>query len=954
MKEKPKNKMECADEIELLRDRLDWVPDWIWEIDLDAVITYSNQVVSTLLGYTPDEVVGRTLVSLIAESDAATCRSLFKRAVETGEPVSNVITQLRTKASEIRKVELSCVRVFDAEHQLAGFRGIARDITDDASDERLAQEGEANYRVLVENSQTGIFIVQNGVLVYVNPTISELMGYTRDEALGTPISRYIHPEDAVWLSTHEQRRIAGEDVPAHYTARGITKSGDVRYFEFRASSIGFGGAPAVLLNAVDITESRKTQDALRKSEQEYRELVEDINDWVWQVDESIKYTYASPRVHDLLGYEPDEVLGKSAFDFMPPEDAKRVAAELQPSLDRREPFTLLENPMVHRDGHIVWVEASGEPIFDEQGSFRGYRGIDRDITERKRAEATIRESAAQYKTLFDNSPLPMWVFSLHELTFLAVNEAMLKHYGYTRKELIGRSIMDIRSPEESARLLEHISKTLKRGFDSGGIWKHRKKDGTLIDVEITSHTLEWREEPAVMILANDVTERIQAERQLRKTTSEMETVFHAFPDIYFWVDAEDKIVNYHSVDMSELYVAPEAFLGKSFLDVLPEGAGRLLTDATAKVRRTNSLVAVEYPLKVEGGEHFYEARLLPLPDSQVIVICRNITERRLHLEATRDSEERYRQLFEHSPDMVFLLSAQTDSFIALNPVVARVLGYAPREILGMKPWDISPEFQPDGERSEDKAKNLLQGQLGHPPQLFEWTHKRKDGSLIECEVSLVYYRFHGEDLIQAIVRDITDRKHAEENRRRLEREMDVQKRSFYRETILSVTGGKLNIGEQADVEPYITRAVASVDVNGYSEVGAARRAVARFVVEHGLTGDRQNSFVVGVGEAITNAVKHGEKGKVYFGADEESVWVVVSDKGVGIESLILPRAVLLRGVSTKPSLGLGYSIMLEVCDRIFLHTGDQGTTVVLIKELAEQDVKMLSQYLPDTWDNVPG
>jgi len=954
MNHEPKNNTELSDEIELLQARLDWVPDWIWEINLDAVITYSNQVVKTLLGYTPDEIVGRSLLSLLAEPDVGKCRTLFDRAVETGEPVSNAITHFRTKASKIRKIELSCVLVFDAENRLAGFRGIARDITDHASAERTAQEAEANYRVLVENSQTGIFIVQNGILVYANPTICELMGYPSEEVLGTSIMRYVHSEDAVGLATYEQRRIAGEAVPTHYAARGITKSGDVRYFEFRASVIGFGGAPAVLLNAVDITESRNTQDALRKSEQEYRDLVEDISDWVWQVDENAVYTYASRRIHDLLGYEPEEVLGKSAFDLMPPDDAKRIAKELQPVWDKHEPFTLLENPMVHRDGHIVWVETSGEPIFDEQNVFRGYRGIDRDITERKQAEAAIRASEEQYKTLFDNSPLPLWVFSLEDLTFLAVNEAMLSHYGYAKEELIGKSIMDIRSPEEAARLSEHIENTRRHGFNVGGIWKHIKKDGTLIDVEITSHTLEWQGERAVMILANDVTERLQAEEQLRRTTSEMETVFHAFPDLYFWVDAEDRIVNYHSVDPSELYVGPEAFLGKTFPDVLPEDVGRILTTATGEVRRTGSLVAVEYPLRMPGGKRFYEARLLPLPGDQVIVIARNITERKLHLEAIADSEERYRQLFEHSPDMVFLVSAQTNAFIAMNPAITRILGYATHEIIGKAPWEISPEFQPDGQRSEDKAKSFLRSQLGNPPQLFEWIHKRKDGSLIECEVSLVYYRFHGEDLIQAIVRDITDRKHAEETRRGLQRDLDAQKRSFYRETILSVTDGKLNIGEQADVEPYITRAIKSVDVNEYSEVAVARRAVEEFVLEHGITGDREDAFMVGVGEAITNAVKHGVQGRVYVGADEESVWAAVSDKGTGIESLILPRAVLLRGFSTKPSLGMGYSIMLDVCDRILLNTGAHGTTVVLIKEIVEQEMKVLAQYLPDTWDNVPG
>lgn len=1206
MQGKARSKTEYSGEIEMLKERIDWVPDWIWEVDADGVILYSNAVVRELLGRSPEDVVGKTLISFVAADDASKCREMLEHAASLREPVRNVLTRFVAEDSSIKTAEVSCVPMLGPEDRLIGYRGITIDITDQLAAERLAQEAEANYRVLVENSQTGIFIVQNGLLVYVNPRISELMGYSREEVLGTPIMRYVVPEDAAWLSQYEERRTAGKNVPTHYTARGITKTGDIRRFEFRASVIQHGGAPAILLNAVDITDSARIEEALRKSENEFRNLVEKISDWVWQVDENTIYTYASPRVRDLLGYEPEEVVGKSPYELMPPDYAKLIGKQLEPIRAKHAPLIRFENPKLHRDGHTVWVETSGEPVFDEQGGFRGYRGIDRDITERKRAEALARESEEQYKTLFESSPLPMWVFCLENLTFLAVNEAMIRHYGYTRKELIGKSIMDIRPAEEVPRLHEHIEKKLKQGLDTGGLWQHRKKDGTLIDVEITSHTIEWHGKPAVFILANDVTERIKTEEQLRRTTSEMETVFHAFPDLYFWLDAEGRIINYHVADTSELYVPPEVFLGKRFSDVLPKDIGQELAKAAKKVRQTGSFVAVEYALDLPSGEGCYEARLLPVPENQILVIVRNITERvhadealgasremlrlvltnipqfifwkdinsvylgcndnfarftgvgtpegiigktdydlawtkeqadsygewdrrvmasdkpeyhiaetattsegtiivdtnkvplhdaegrvvgilgtyediterrqseqalqeaeakyrslveetmvgvyliqddqfayvnprmleifgcepedmlgkspleftapadravvvenirrrlsgdvksvryaftavrkdgtpidvethgavtnyqgkpaiigslvditerKRYFEAIQDSEERYRQLFEHSPDMVFLVSAATSTFVAMNPAVTRVLGYPPYDILGKTPWDISPEFQPDGERSIDKAGRLLAGQLGAPPQLFEWMHKRKDGSLIECEVSLVYYKFHGDDLIQAIVRDITERKHAEETRRGLERDLEAQKRVFYRDTILSVTNGKLNICEYAEVEPYVVKAVSGVEVNGYSEVATARRQVEAFFLEHGLTGDRENSFMVGVGEAITNAVKHGVQGRVYMGADDECVWVAASDKGKGIESLILPRAVLLRGFSTKPSLGMGYSIMLDVSDRILLNTGDQGTTVVLIKEKEEQDLKVLPEYLPDTWDNVPG
>ena len=135
----------------------------------------------------------------------------------------------------------------------------------------------------------------------------------------------------------------------------------------------------------------RRDDTLRESQAKYQGLVESISDWVWEVDENTVYTYVSPRITSLLGYEPEEVLGKTAFDFMTHEEAERVRNVLAPIAERHERIEILENTLVHKNGHPVVVETSGSPTFDDQGGFRGYRGIDRDVTERNRAEEEIRE-----------------------------------------------------------------------------------------------------------------------------------------------------------------------------------------------------------------------------------------------------------------------------------------------------------------------------------------------------------------------------------------------------------------------------------------------------------------------------------------------------------------------------------------------------------------------------------
>lgn len=130
--------------------------------------------------------------------------------------------------------------------------------------------------------------------------------------------------------------------------------------------------------------------AIRNSEMRFRNLVESTSDWIWEMDEEGVYTYASPRIRDILGYDPMEVIGKTPFDFMPPDEAARVSAIFKPIAAARKPFNFLENLTIHEDGHRVVLETSGVPFYDVDGRLRGYRGIGRDVTERKKAE---RESA---------------------------------------------------------------------------------------------------------------------------------------------------------------------------------------------------------------------------------------------------------------------------------------------------------------------------------------------------------------------------------------------------------------------------------------------------------------------------------------------------------------------------------------------------------------------------------
>ena len=161
-----------------------------------------------------------------------------------------------------------------------------------------------------------------------------------------------------------------------------------------------GAAVQRVLSAEQGVRARKAAEkSLRESEAKFRSLVESTSDWIWELDENGHYTYSSPQVFGMLGYTAEEVIGKTPFDLMTPEDAGRLGEQFASIAGERKHFKLLENANLHKNGQVITLETSGAPMLDAHGAFKGYRGIDRDITERKVAEKERRASAERLEQI---------------------------------------------------------------------------------------------------------------------------------------------------------------------------------------------------------------------------------------------------------------------------------------------------------------------------------------------------------------------------------------------------------------------------------------------------------------------------------------------------------------------------------------------------------------------------
>jgi len=241
----------------------------------------------------------------------------------------------------------------------------------------------------------------------------------------------------------------------------------------------------------------------------------------WQSDPINNSIYWSDGLYHILGYKPGEIelSIKSFVERIHPDEietVKQILAEAYDRLDKQN----YECRIVCADGSIKHIYAELIITRNERKEKIRLNGFMCDITARKEAEFKVVESEKKYKYLFENNPMPVWVFDIVTFVFLDVNKAAVRQYGYSREEFLSMTTLDIRPDEEKERYI-NLDRPRARGFNNNGIWKHIKKDGTIIHVEISTDDILFEGHNARLVLVNDVTEKIKAENKLKQSEARL-------------------------------------------------------------------------------------------------------------------------------------------------------------------------------------------------------------------------------------------------------------------------------------------------------------------------------------------------------------------------------------------------------------------------------------------------
>ena len=384
------------------------------------------------------------------------------------------------------------------------------------------RESEANYREFVEKANDGITIIQDSVIKYANPRSLAILGYTPAEIIGTPMAHYVHPDELPKMMNREQRRTAGEHVDPMYETALVHKDGSRVDVELNPVAITYQGKPAFLVIGRDITERKRAEEAVREAEKRYKAIFNNRLQMVIIYNHDGLFLDANDCALEKMGYTRED-LGKLSFnDIIHPDDLPKAMEALAKLLATGSMEQSDEFRVITRSGGTLYIETITIPL--ELGADHYIAlGVAHDLTERKHMEETLRRSEQKLKRYLESSPDAIYI-SDSKGAFLYGNRAAERITGYRQEELIGKNFLEVGLlPPKYLNKAAKVQETNMAGDPTGPLeLELRRKDGSLIPIEISTFPIGEGEDTEVIGIARDISRRRQAEEEKQSIEQQLQ------------------------------------------------------------------------------------------------------------------------------------------------------------------------------------------------------------------------------------------------------------------------------------------------------------------------------------------------------------------------------------------------------------------------------------------------
>ncbi len=644
---------------------------------------------------------------------------------------------------------------------------------------RRLEESEQRLTLALEGAQDGVWDVNimSGDAVYSDRWAS-MLGYDLSEVEPKNDSweNLLHPDDHSRVMERINDHLEGKTSSYSAEFRMKAKSGEWRWILSRGRIVerDSRGKPQRMTGThYDITERKQAEETLRET-QDYLLKAQEIakfGNWSWEKDKDIGFF--SEEVYNMLGYTIGEIQPslKWLLGIMHPDDREQVIKGIEESMRTGKSYAGAYR-LTRKDGKEIIVDSRAEVVLNHAGEATEMIGVIQDITERKQAEEALRASETKYQDLYDNAPDMYVSVDPETAEIIGCNETFSKRIGYKTEEIIGRPIFDMYHPDCMEEAREAFNSYVTTGVVSDKELQLKKKDGTKIEVSLNVSAV--RDEQGKILYSRsswrDITKRKQMEEALRESESRYRELIEE-SGLAFLIDDLDGNFIYFNDTFAGLFGYGREEMQKLRIQDLvhPDDFDE------GQMRHRNSIRAPQQSsqyelraIKKDGSIIHLEINSSPIKKGNKISgfrsYIRDITEKKLAEEALIDSEEKYRQLFTTEMDAIMIFDGETRQFVDVNDAAIRLYGYSREEFLKLEIIDITAE----PEASERAIQKIV---AGTPATGMTRLHKKKDGTIFPVEISGSSFKLKGRGVGCGIVRDITERKQAEEELKRSEKSL---------------------------------------------------------------------------------------------------------------------------------------------------------------------------------------
>ncbi len=898
-----------------------------WEYSLqNSNVIWSDELYNILGIDKSVDVRDIDMNELLYGEDSEIFQSSTVNLLKTGESY-DVTVKAKTPLGYMKWLRLFSFPI-SKDGEIIGTRGICHDVTYYKEAEELLRKREYKYRSMFEQASDSIIIADlEGNLIDVNSRVTSLLGYSRKELLQMNISDLIEPKQLAEkpLKLSELKKGARLLVERNL----VCKDGSVINTEVSSNKFGDESLLGIIR---DLTESKKTQKLIEESQARFRVAFEYSAIGMAMLSPLGQYIKVNEQLCNILGYEEEELLTLTFYDLTHEEDLEENTMLFNEALNGIRSTYTFEKRYIHKSGSLIWVNTAVSLVRDGEGESLYFIVHIENITDRKKAEMELVEAETKFRTLIEKSLVGVYI--VQENTYKYVNEAFCKMVGYGSDEILEKMpIHELIHPEDRELVAGNIKKRLEKKIDSIRYeFRGVRKNGEEYWVEAFGSRIPFEGENAIIGTIIDITERKRFEEQhaliASIVSSSDDAIISCAKDglINSWNKGAEKIFGYtydetQGKDLNVI-IFKESLSGEIDIHEYIENGKALENFRIKGVRKDGKVIELSLtvsPIINDTGEIIGAS-----------IIGRDITFRVIAEKAIMESEERYRTLVENAPEALVVFDMDHQVFINVSQSAEELFKISAENLLKSGPSQISPEFQPNGERSETLALKWLSQAYEKGSAVFDWMHQDAKGNKIPCEVRLIRLPSEDKKLIRGSIIDISDRIKKEKEVAELNKKVGELKLMALR----SVMSPHFVFNALNSIQFYIAKNDRLNAINYLSTFSKLVRGVLNHSVDNKIKLSDEIELLKNYIDL--EQIRFENKFQYQFEIDTES-----DPDSIEIPSLLIQPYVenaILHGLYNKEEKGHLFIKFFEDDDKLTIQVEDDGIGVKKASELKNKGI----------------